>query len=697
MKNIFILLALITSATSYAQHDYKANVEIVRDSFGVPHIFGKTDADVGYGLGWATCEDDFKTLQWMLLAGKKMAGRNIGKDGAIIDFAVNLLRVRELVDDRYEKDLSPHVREIIEAMTMAVNKYAALHPKEVLVKKAFPASPKDIVSGYVLAESLLSGIDGPLKNIVNGKQPTVAFAEQGKGSNGIAFNSSKTKDGDVYLDINSHQPLEGPLSWYEVHLCSEEGWNVMGGTFHGGVTVFHGVNENLGWAHTVNNFDAVDVFQLQPDPKHKKTNYLFDGVSYKLETRKAWLHVNLAKKGKFILPVAKRIWWSKYGATLVTKRGMFAIRLGATTTVKTIEQYFRMNKARNYTEFRAALDIQGAAMMTTIYGDRFDTIFCISNGLIPMRPAGYDWQNTVPGNTSKTLWTTFHPESDLPQVLNPKSGYIFNFNNSAFDCTAPEDDPKPANYDPTMGYTMTPSSRSIRFNEIIKKYNKVDWKDFLELKYDEGYGKQIHFFKNFPVDDIFELSAAEYPDISDMIRKMELWGSYRLAPVTDTNFAAVYKTFWNLYSDSNDSTTALYNTDVKARHDYFIRSIRKSKSELIKDFGSINIQLGDLQRHQRGSVDIPLGGGPDMIRAAYPQPYKNGRFRVFVGDSYIMLVRFTKKGPEIHTVSPYGASNKPDSPHYTDQMKLYANKQTKLMSLNKAEVYKSAEKIYRPQ
>ena len=695
MKKVLFVVLLFCSMGAYAQRDYKQYVEIVRDSFGVPHIFGKTDADVGYGLGWATCEDDFKTLQWMLLAGKKMAGRNIGKDGAVIDYAVNLLRVRELVEERYDKDLSPHVREIIEAMTAAVNKYASLHPEEVLVKKAFPSSPKDVVAGYVLAESLLSGVDGPLKSIVNGKQPTVPFAESGKGSNGIAFNSSKTKDGNVYLDINSHQPLEGPLSWYEIHLCSEEGWNVMGGTFHGGVTVFHGVNENLGWAHTVNNFDAVDVFQLQADPK-KKGHYLFDGVSYPLETKLAWLHVNLAKKGKFILPVSKRVWWSKYGATLVTKNGIFAIRLGATTNVKTIEQYFRMNKAHNYTEFRQALDLQGAAMMTTVYGDRFDTIYCLSNGLLPMRTPGYNWRSTVPGNTSKTLWTTFHPESDLPQVLNPKSGYVFNFNNSAFDCTAPADDPKPADYDPTMGYTLNPTSRSLRFNELIKKYDKIDWNDFLTIKYDEHYGRSFHFFKDFTVDELFKLDASKHTEVSDMIQCFNTWDADRNAAVTDTNFAAVYKTLWNLYNDSNDSMVHLFQNNVAAKQDFICQCVLKAKTDLVRDFGKINIQLGDLQRHQRGTVDIPVGGGPDMIRAAYPQPAKNGRFHVFVGDSYIMLVKFTKDGPEIHTVSPYGASNKPNSPHYTDQMKMYTNKQTKPMTLNKAEVYKKAEKIYHP-
>ena len=356
-----------------------------------------------------------------------------------------------------------------------------------------------------------------------------------------------------------------------------------------------------------------------------------------------------------------------------------------------------MNKARNYTEFRKALDIQGAAMMTTIYGDRFDTIYCLSNGLIPIRPKEYNWNSTVPGNTSKTLWTTFHPESDLPQVLNPKSGYVFNFNNSAFDCTAQADDPKPANYDPTMGYRLNPTSRSLRFNELIKKYTKIDWNDFKTLKYDEGYGKEFHFFKDFTVDELFSLPQKDNADISDMISTISLWGSYRLAPVTDTNFAAVYKTLWNLYNDSNDSMVHLFNADPKAKVAFMIQSIRKAKSDMLQNFGKINIPLGDLQRHQRGNVDLPLGGGPDMIRAAYPQPYKNGRFRVFVGDSYIMLVKFTKDGPEIHTVSPYGASNKPDSPHYTDQMKMYVNKETKSMTLNKAEVYKKAEKIYHPQ
>ncbi|MFN8310217.1 MAG: penicillin acylase family protein [Chitinophagales bacterium] len=698
MRHVVLLLFALQSyfITNAQNRNWSEHVEIVRDSFGVPHIFGEKDEDVGYGLAWATCEDDFKTLQWGLLAGKGMAGRSLGKDGAVIDYAVQLLRVRQTVDERYETDLSPKVRSLLDAFAAAVNRYAALHPEEVLVKKAFPASPKDIVAGYMLSFSLLSGVDKPLKQIVNGTVPTVTFGESGKGSNGLAMNSRITKDGSVFLDINSHQPLEGPLSWYEIHLHSNEGWNIMGGTFHGGCTVFHGANEFLGWAHTVNDMDPVDVFQLQPDPK-KKDHYLIDGISYPLEKGKAKLAVNLSKKGTFILHLSKPIYWSKYGATIKTKRGWFSIQLGATTNVRTIEQYYRMNKSRNYSEFRKAYDIQGAAMMTTIYADRYDTIWCLSNGLLPYRNKAFDWKSTLPGNTSATFWNGFHPVSDLPQVLNPKCGYVFNANNSAFDCTAPAENPKPENYDPTMGYGTDPTNRSLRMHEMMKAHTRFDWNDFLNLKYDEHYAQELHFWKKFDINDIFELKTNDYAALTPSLNAFQRWKMERAATETDTNFPVVYKTLWYLYNNCPDEKAHLYATDLNAKKQFYAQCIERAQNELQRDFGRINISLGELQRHTRSNVNIPVGGGPDVWRAAYPQDFKEGRWRTFLGESYIMLVRFTNQGVEVNTVSPYGASNKPNSKHYTDQMSLYAHKQTKRMTFDTAEIYRKAEAIYHPK
>ncbi|HRG90446.1 MAG TPA: penicillin acylase family protein, partial [Chitinophagales bacterium] len=356
-KTASLLLLILLLQTAIAQTTRKYNVEIARDSFGVPHIFGKTDADCAYGLVWAECEDDFVTVQWGLLLAKNMLGRHLGIDGAKIDYAVQLLRIRKIIDEKYETDLSPEFRKLLQAAADAGNRYAELHPDKVLVKQAIPVDPKDFIAGYMLAMALMTGVDGALGQMVNGTVPPVSFAESGRGSNAIAMNSRITADGNVYLDVNSHQPLEGPLSWYEAHVQSEEGWNMHGSTFHGGVTIFHGVNEFLGWAHTTNGFDAIDIFQLQPDPK-KKNHYLVDGVSHKLEVGRAKLSVNLAKhpdKKKFILTIGKKIWWSKYGATVVNKKGMFAIRLASNMTIKSPEQWYRMDKARNFTEFRQAL------------------------------------------------------------------------------------------------------------------------------------------------------------------------------------------------------------------------------------------------------------------------------------------------------------------------------------------------------
>lgn len=696
MKFLFIILFSFLFFSMNAQRNYAANVEIVRDSFGVPHIFGKTDADVAYGLGWATCEDDFETLQWGLLAGRHLMARWKGKEGAVIDFAVQLMRVREFVDAHYN-DIAADVREYIEAMSLAVNKYAALHPEEVIVKKAFPTDGKDIVASYMLSYALLSGVDGPLRRIVDGKQSVIDMKQAGKGSNTFAANSRFTKDGNVYLNINSHQPLEGPLSWYEVHLVSDEGLNIMGGTFHGGVTIFHGVNRFLGWAHTVNELSLVDVYQLEMHPK-KKNHYIVDGKILKLETGKAKLEVNLSKKGKFIFPVKKKIWNSIYGPTLITKHGTFAIRLGALQTCKTIEQYFRMNKAKNFTEWRGALDTMAAAMMTFAYADKYDTIYYLSNGLVPKRADGFDWTKTVPGNTEKTLWKEFYPIKDLPQIINPDCGYYFNTNNSVFEATCSEENLKPENFDKKMGYKTTENNRSKRFYEMIKDYEKIDWNDFLKIKYDNQYpAKGVSMpFRNLMLTDFFELSENDYPDIADLILELKKWD--RTSNADDTIASVFLKAFWNLFNKTGDSEVEKKcNEDSKFKHELYVECLRDAKSDLIKNFGKVHVPYGKLFVHQRGNVELPVSGAPDQWRAKYPQPYKDGKFRAWIGESYICLVKFTKDGPEIHTVSPYGASNKATSKHYTDQMEMYNNKETKLMPLNKEYWYNHAEEIYHPQ
>jgi acyl-homoserine-lactone acylase len=170
MRLLTLLLTCLLAFQLHAQIN-PAKIDIIRDSFGVPHIFGKTDPDVAYGLAWAHAEDDFGTIQQSLMAGKSMLAQYQGKKGASIDYIIHLLRIPELVEAKYESDLSPAFKRLLEGYAAGLNAYASAHPKEVMLKKIFPVTPKDMVQYSVLQLCVLSGADKALSSIFGGTVP----------------------------------------------------------------------------------------------------------------------------------------------------------------------------------------------------------------------------------------------------------------------------------------------------------------------------------------------------------------------------------------------------------------------------------------------------------------------------------------------------------------------------------------------
>jgi acyl-homoserine-lactone acylase len=680
MRLLPLLFTCLLAFQLHAQIN-PAKIDIIRDSFGVPHIFGKTDPDVAYGLAWAHAEDDFGTIQQSLMAGKSMLAQYQGKKGASIDYIIHLLRIPELVEAKYESDLSPAFKKLLEGYAAGLNAYAAEHPKEVLLKKAFPVTPKDMVQYSVLQLCVLSGADKALSSIFGG---TVPLLENYKtaGSNAFAFNSAKTTDGQVYLDINAHQPLEGPVAFYEAHLNSEEGWNIIGANFPGAPCILHGCNEYLGWAHTVNAPDKLDVYQLEINPKNK-LQYKFDGKWETLEAKTAPLKVKVAG---VIAPLSKKAYWSKYGPTIITPRGVFSIRMPAQMDIRGLEQWYAFNKAKNFTEFKSALNMLAIPGYNIVYADRYDTIFYISNGRIPVRDKSYNWKTTLPGNTSKTLWTDLHPLSNLPQVLQPKSGYGYNTNHSPFHSTEGTDNP--SIIDPTMGYETLENNRSMRFDELIQPLNKVSYEDFKRIKFDRQFPSSFYYPSK--IDTVFLLNSTEFPDIADIITHLGNWNRNSDAESIGAG------TFFFVQAAANKNK-ALYLQNKSISKTLAAQLLREAKQTMLKDFGKTNIALGEVQKLVRGTKEIPLPGLPDVLAPMYSVPYKDGKWKGNQGDAYIELVRFTKDGPQIESLNVYGASAKKDSPHYTDQMEMFTRQQTKKMTLNKAEVYKNAKSIYHPQ
>jgi acyl-homoserine-lactone acylase len=237
---ISFLTTLLLSHTSFAQIKINpAAIDIVRDSFGIPHIFAKTDAEVAYGLAWAEAEDDFESMQQLLLPTKNLMGKVLGKKAVAGDYAFALFRCAEITAEKWNT-LSPAFLKLIDGYVQGINSYAASHKNQVLHKNLFPITQKEYVSSSVFALTVFNGADGALQRIFNNSEPQAPELNK-KGSNSMAISNTKTSTGESFLLINAHQPNTGPQSFYEAHLCSEEGLNAMGGLLAGAPCILHGV------------------------------------------------------------------------------------------------------------------------------------------------------------------------------------------------------------------------------------------------------------------------------------------------------------------------------------------------------------------------------------------------------------------------------------------------------------------------
>jgi len=689
-KTIALLAFLCCSLSSQAQQSNNPSIDvskitIARDSFGVPHIFAPTDPEVAYGLAWAHAEDDFTTIQTLLLTGKGKLSTYLGKKGAPVDFVVGLLNTKALVEAQIGQ-MDPKFLALVKGYLMGLEAYANAHPKEVLNKHVFPITIEEYLSATVFSVAVFCGVDKTLPKILNGSIPKLA-GFTGEGSNTFAIQANKSATGENMLVINAHQPIEGATAFYEAQLQSEEGWNILGGLFPGAPLIFHGVTPNLAWAHTVNFQDKIDVYQLQTDKAHPG-EYKVDDKWLKLDKRKVKLNI----KG-IPFPIFRKVYQSIYGPTVATPSGeYFSMRLPALMDAGALQQWYAMNRATNFTSFKKALEQNHLPMFNIMYADNKDTIFYISNGKMPYRnpDTSYHWNSTVPGNTMATLWTKFKPLSELPQQLNPASGYLFNTNHSPFLATDEKYNLDPKKYDVNDGYETYHDNRSRRAKDLIDPLDKISYEDLKRIKFDRSLPTTILFPYGFNADTMFMVDENKYPALAPIIITLKKWDH---AAVVDSKGAAIYNIAYYLVPQvmegrKNDKLTLQEAVVVYEKIDEYLK----------KNFGRTDIVLGDLQKLVRGDESWPQGGIPDVLAAVMSEPYKNGTRKMNSGDAYINMVRFPKDGslPHIETINTFGASMHKESPHFADQRAMYQAQQLKPMTLDKNTVLKNAEKIYHP-
>ena len=677
-----LLSLLLVSTISYSQINPE-NIDIVRDEYGIPHIYAQTDAEVAYGLAWANAEDDFTTIQEAYLAGNAMLSNYIGLKGAAADFITQFIGSKNLIEEKIGT-ISEDYMAVVEGYSQGLNAYASNNPDKVLYKKLFPITPKKMLM-YSQLQLFISNEGAYWAGRILNNDTQDDFLDQNlTGSNVIAMNSSKTVSGETFLAINTHQPLEGPTSWYEVHLNSQEGTNIIGTMYPGTPNVVIGVNEYLGWSHTVNYPDKTDVFKLRMKNKRK---YIVDEEEYELEKLKAKITIKVLG---IPIKINRKYYKSIYGPTLKNKSGYYSIRTPTLFNVKALEQWWRMGKSKNFTEFYNNLKMKELPGFNIGYADKYDTIFYMSNGIIPKRAQGYNWKGIVPGDTKKTLWTEYHNIEDLPQVIQPESGFIYNANHSPFKSTSADENPNEENYNENMGYETYDNNRSTRLIELIESYDRVSYDDFKDIKYDNSFPSKFNY--NFMDISIIEtLKLQEENDLFELLDIIQKWDRKTDIDSQGAGFYGVlYYQLVRNYRDEIQKNNKIVSKEI------LLSALADTKAYIINNFGSIRITLGDFQKLVRGDKELPIWGLPDVITAMSSRPYKDGKYKVTQGESYIGLVRFNENGPILESIISFGNSDNPGSDHYTDQMEKYSKFETKKMTFDKNIIYSEAKVIYNP-
>ncbi|NVD45446.1 acylase [Qipengyuania atrilutea] len=681
------------STGGQASRTYTA--QITRDEFGVPHIYGETDADVAYGVAIAHAEDDFATLQDVVAMSRGRYGAIAGPEGAQVDYVYHLLDARGTAEREYPKQPAD-TRALFEAYAAGLNQYAAANPGELKLARLFPISGVDVAAGFALRQPFFFGLNQVIEPLVAGEplrpeqgppipgfatgqdnaaEPKVrtsrvshrtsralplAMGEDGamSGSNAFAIAPEKS-GGPTILVSNAHQPWRGGVAWYELVVESGEGWHYAGANFPGSPYPFLGHNEVLGWTNTVNTPDMVDVYKLVVN--EAGTQYRLDGEWRDLEANTVTLPVRL---GPITLPVRQTVYRSAHGPVIRNDEGYFAFRYGGMGNLDTLDAYYRLNKAQNLAEWERVLARMDIPSTNFIYGDAAGNIAYVYNAAIPDRTAQADWRGILPGDDSALIWEGPVGYEALPRYVNPASGWLMNANNTPFVAAGEGSDLPASSVPPEMGVELKMTNRARRAWKLMNEAEQIDRATLAAIKYDTGYERS-----GYIADMLDEVAALDVSDDERLLAAQRLLAGWDLSADNigrgDALALLMIRPFMSSSYQNNEWPDAR-------------EELERSVDHLMRHFGRLDPPMGELLRLRQGpgpyAVDLPLDGGSDTLRASTLWDVADdGRLAVRHGDSFIQWTEWAEgERVDSRSIMPFGAaSTRPQSPHFTDQSTLF--------------------------
>jgi len=406
------------------------NVTIIRDDWGIPHIYGKTDADAVFGLMYAQCEDDFKRVEMNYIEKLGRMAEIKGESSLYDDLLIRL--IIDTTDAIKDYNMAPlWLKKLCNAYADGINYYLDKNQntKPTLLNRFKPWYPLLWTDGSIGAISTADVTVNELKNFYSGESSPSSMRENNNeevltGSNGFAFSPKITESGNAILYINPH------VTFYfrpEVHVVSEEGLNVYGAVTWGQFFVYQGFNEHCGFMHTSSAVDAADSYIEKLNKKNGKWFYEYNNMQRPVIEKRVVLYY---KDGDLIQSKTINALFTHHGAIMAKRNGQYLSVKADNRIMNGLIQCWQRNKTKSFNDFKKTLDLKGNISNNTVYADAEGNIAYWHGNRIPIRDTKYDWSKPVDGTIKATEWKGYYNISETVRCINPPNGWLQNCNST---------------------------------------------------------------------------------------------------------------------------------------------------------------------------------------------------------------------------------------------------------------------------